>query len=401
MLDWLAGTYLHSRYFLGLGLVALTALVIAIGVGGSNTWVVAVAGVVIIGHTFASKSMGSEDAGTALFIDLTAVMAAAMVFGNTNSSPTPVLLTFVGASVMIALFTQRLARVAILTWVAGFTFVSLLIVWDWDVRAALGGYVGSVFLATFVIGVVAAIRSRIVELEATKAQTVGVVGHELRNHLAGVVAAIQLIRTEQLDQGEVNEILQLAHDQAEEASDVIEDLVTASRVEGGSLQSITESIDLRRATETIVRRTSLDAGDIRYSSPHAPIWAIADEVRYKQILRNLLTNALRYGGDQIWVSIEQLPDVVSVVVADNGEGVDPGEVSSLFHPYTVGANAETVPDSNGLGLWIARGLAQAMDGSLTYRRNSGQTIFELVLPAGHDPGAQGLEDRLTRHTMAG
>jgi signal transduction histidine kinase len=401
MLDWLAGIYLHSRYFLGLGLIALTALVIVIGVGGSNTWVVGVAGSAIIAHAFASRFMESDDATVALVVDLTAVMAAAMVFGNANSSPTPVLLTFVGASVMIALFTNRLTRLAILIWVAGFSFMSLLIVWEWDLKAALGGYIGSVFLASFVIGVVAAIRNRIVELEATKAQTIGVIGHELRNHLAGVIAAIQLVRTQELEPEELAEILELAHDQAAEAADVIDDLVTASRVESGSLESLTEDIDLRRITETAIRRTSLDAGEILYSSPHAPVWAVADEIRYGQILRNLLTNALRYGGDEIRVSIEQLQDTVSVVVADNGEGVHPEDVSSLFHPYTTGANAEAVPDSNGLGLWIALGLAQSMGGNLTYRRNSGQTIFELTLPAGHDPGPETLEDRLPRHSMSG
>lgn len=401
MLDGLAETYLRTRYFLGVGLVALTLLVIAIDVDGSNTWVVAAAGLTIVGHALATRSMNSDDATVALAVDVTAVMTAAMVFANANSAPTPVLLTFVGSSVLIALFTQTLARIAILVYVAAFSFVSVLMVFDWDLKAALGGYIGAVFLTAFVIGIVVVIRNRIVELEATKAQTIGVIGHELRNHLTGVIAGIQLVREEELEPGVLDEILELAQQQAEEAGEVIEDLVVASRAERGSLESITENVDLRPITESVVRRTSLDTGEIVYKSPNSPVWAVADAIRYSQIIRNLVTNALRYGGDEIRVSVERLPHVVSVVVADNGDGIKPEDVSRLFHPYSSGANSEAVPDANGLGLWIARGLARAMNGDLTYARNSGQTIFELTLPAGHDPEPQEAETPNSQHSMVG
>jgi signal transduction histidine kinase len=73
-----------------------------------------------------------------------------------------------------------------------------------------------------------------------------------------------------------------------------------------------------------------------------------------------------------------------VVVADNGAGVDPTDESAIFQPYRGGRKMEAVSGSSGLGLWIARGLANKMNGDLTYRRQSGQTLFELILPAG-DP----------------
>jgi signal transduction histidine kinase len=102
-------------------------------------------------------------------------------------------------------------------------------------------------------------------------------------------------------------------------------------------------------------------------------------------MRNLLTNAFRYGGDAIRVSLATLGDTVSVVVADNGEGVDPSDETAIFQPYRGGKAIEQVPGSTGLGLWIARSLAHKMGGNVSYRRQSGQTVFELTLPAGPVP----------------
>ena len=113
-----------------------------------------------------------------------------------------------------------------------------------------------------------------------------------------------------------------------------------------------------------------------------PCAAIADPTRLRQILRNLLTNAYRYGGR--WVELRVSPtssNQVSIRVRDNGGGVSAEDASAIFAPYFSAHVREGLTESVGLGLTVSRKLARAMGGDLRYRRVAGWTVFELLLPA--------------------
>jgi signal transduction histidine kinase len=380
-----ASTYSDARWFLGAGVIALTGLNYWAGSAPQYTWMLAAAGAVIIAHAFAMRVWVVQDIIAALLVDVTAVFLAALVL-TTSTDHSAALLTMIGASVLISLFTQGWARYLILTYGAGFGLVVLLLAEDWNWSRVLPDFASAGFVAALIIGAISAIRSRLIELEASRAQTIGVVSHELRNHLTGIVAVAELVRDDdtRLQPGEMTELLDLAYHQAVEAGEVIEDLLTASRAERGVLDAIPELVDLCPITETVIRRTSVEGREFIFDFSDGPVWAVADPLRYKQIMRNLLTNAIRYGGETILVSVQGIGPLVSVVVADNGGGVDPADESAIFQPYRGGRKMEAVSGSSGLGLWIARGLANKMNGDLTYRRQSGQTLFELILPAG-DP----------------
>ncbi|MGF1617326.1 MAG: sensor histidine kinase, partial [Acidimicrobiia bacterium] len=365
-----ASTYAKARWFLGAGLIGLTFLFYAVGSTPDHTWVLALAGAVIIAHAFATRMWGdTHKTAVALLVDATVTFFAALLL-TTPDDHTPVLLTMVCASVLIALFTQGWVRYSILAYGATFGLIGLLVAEDWAWSRVIASYMSAVFVAGFILGAISAIRSRLVELEASRAQTIGVVSHELRNHLTGVIAVAEMIRDDEasLQPEEVAELLELAHNQAVEASEVIEDLLTASRAQRGVFDAIPELVDLCPITETVIRRTSVEGRNFVFDFSEGPVLAIADPLRYKQILRNLLTNAIRYGGDTVRVSIERIGSMISVVVTDNGEGVNPADVQAMFQPYRGGRQMKAVSGSSGLGLWIARGLAQKMGGDLTYRR---------------------------------
>jgi signal transduction histidine kinase len=105
---------------------------------------------------------------------------------------------------------------------------------------------------------------------------------------------------------------------------------------------------------------------------------IADASRVRQILRNLLTNAQRYGGPNRRIAGGALFDRIWLEVRDDGEGVPPGDAEKIFEPY--GTAGTGVKDSVGLGLSVARQLAELMGGSLTYHRDLDETVFRLELP---------------------
>jgi len=108
--------------------------------------------------------------------------------------------------------------------------------------------------------------------------------------------------------------------------------------------------------------------------------ALADPVRLRQIVRNLVTNALRYGGDSVMLTIEETGSGYAVVsVGDNGVGIRAVDTNRIFEPYQRAGDAPSTAGSVGIGLAVSRHLARKMGGDLVYRRKAGWTRFEFTL----------------------
>ena len=106
---------------------------------------------------------------------------------------------------------------------------------------------------------------------------------------------------------------------------------------------------------------------------------LGDPGRIRQILRNLITNALRYGGEHVTIETTAGP-LSSVVVRDDGDGIPLEQREEIFAPYhRVGGRGDTVLGSLGLGLTISRQLARLMGGDLTYQYIDGHSVFTLYL----------------------
>ena len=106
---------------------------------------------------------------------------------------------------------------------------------------------------------------------------------------------------------------------------------------------------------------------------------VADPMRIAQVLDNLLTNALRYGGSDVRVSAVRRGDVVELSVSDDGPGVPADMANNLFEAYVHGAASHGLGGS-GLGLQIARQLCEAMGGTIEYQHDD-RTRFVATLPA--------------------
>ena len=109
--------------------------------------------------------------------------------------------------------------------------------------------------------------------------------------------------------------------------------------------------------------------------------AIGDEARIRQVIRNLVTNAIKYGGTRIEITSGLRGDTLRLSVVDDGEGIPSALRNQLFDDYSQGADAGT-STGYGLGLGISRRLAHPMDGDLVYEdaKPSGAQ-FTLALPA--------------------
>jgi signal transduction histidine kinase len=159
---------------------------------------------------------------------------------------------------------------------------------------------------------------------------------------------------------------------------IVEDLLVAARADIDSITLIHEEVDLRRAIDAVL--AALPPGKRELFDVTGGGFACGDAQRIRQVVRNLITNAVRYGELPGTVSIEMDGDHVAVAVGDKGPGIEPGMIDKIFQPYERAHTAVTQPNSVGLGLSVSRWLAEKMGGSLVYE-NDTMSTFVLRLPA--------------------
>lgn len=296
-LNRFTGMYLKARWYAGAGQVAIMLVFFLFDLASRSTWVLGAAGLIIVAHAKAMQVRGAKSVFPALVIDVTATHVAVLVLSISIGWEIAPALMVVTAAIIIGLFSDGWRRNTLIGYSTGFALLSLFIIEGHSLVAAADEIIAVLFSVGLVTGVISAIRHSLVELEADRAQTLGVVGHEVRNHLTGVIGASELM----LDAGieftaeETAEMIELTHGQAVEAAEVIEDLMVASRAERGVLDAVPELVDLIPLTESVIKRSAAEGSHISIDSPDNGVWAMADALRYKQIIRNLLTNAFHYG----------------------------------------------------------------------------------------------------------
>jgi signal transduction histidine kinase len=208
---------------------------------------------------------------------------------------------------------------------------------------------------------------------------IGTVSHEMRTPLTAVLGYVKLLRDEAFDPEEARQMLEIIAEQSEDLMAIVEDLLTAAQASAGKLEVKPHDIDLGEETRTVVASMQRRTESPMWLNLHpAPI--MADASRVRQIVRNLLSNALVHGGDNIGVEIDVEGEQARVTVSDDGPGLGDRNPERAFNAFESGTNGEHKPGSVGLGLAISRYLARAMGGDLVYDRMNNTTRFTLTLP---------------------
>ncbi len=226
--------------------------------------------------------------------------------------------------------------------------------------------------------------------ELIKNEFVAMVSHELRTPLTSIAgfASMLLESWENLPPSEVAEFLGIINSQSEHLSELVEDVLVIPRIETGRLSLELEDVDLSDLAHR-VNDFTFPPGMGKEASVAIPggVLVRADVRRMQQVLRNLLENAKKFGGDQILVEGAFLGDQYMVVVSDNGSGVPDEEVSRIFEQFQQIADGDTrIGTGTGLGLPIARELARAMGGDVWYEsRFPMGSRFCLTIPVAPAP----------------
>jgi len=232
---------------------------------------------------------------------------------------------------------------------------------------------------------------RLRRLVDDKDRFIATVSHELRTPLASVLGVSEELsdRWDHFDRGEAQELVGLVAAQATDLAMLVEDLLVAAHLETSTITVRTEPVDLRAVCEAAIAECGrTDAGADGVVLAGEDQMALGDAPRVRQIVRNLVSNAVKYGGDHISVEpgYRSRP---SVAVIDDGEGIPLEQRESVFDAYYRRDRDTQIVGSLGLGLAISRELARCMGGDLTYHYQDGRSVFLLDLPVLPSPEPAG------------
>jgi EAL domain-containing protein (putative c-di-GMP-specific phosphodiesterase class I)/signal transduction histidine kinase len=239
------------------------------------------------------------------------------------------------------------------------------------------------------------------ELHRKKDAFLAAASHHINTPLAGVVGFAELLRdrTRSFNAGVRNEIIDVLAMQAREAAHVVDDILVAGRSDFGEMIVIEDEVDLRRIVEDAITGEGSALRSRVTISGNAI--ARADHKWVTHIVRNLIRNAVSFGGENIVITISGAHRRVLLEVADDGPGLPTDRQDVVFQTYYSYRQVEGLAPSMGLGLSVARTLARAMGGDLVCHREDGQSVFELSLPVGPDAETTSLAPDLTIDPMAG
>ncbi len=225
-------------------------------------------------------------------------------------------------------------------------------------------------------------RQRLEQMVRSKDEFLATVSHELRTPLTAVIGFGHMLRDGAeygLSADERTELLESMLKHGMDVTNIVSDLLTAARADIGTLNVSQVPVDLRAQTAQVLEAFDVDGESVVELSGRAPK-VVADPDRVRQIVRNLVSNALRYGGDVVQTEVVDGGGTSSVLVVDDGPPIPEPERERIFERYQRAEGTRAVAVSLGLGLAISRHLARLMGGDLSYRYEDGRSIFELELP---------------------
>ena len=218
----------------------------------------------------------------------------------------------------------------------------------------------------------------------------GVVAHDLRSPLQGLLGLVEMLSLEELDE-HAREYVAHMTSTGKTMLRLVSDLLDAASAElGGSMHICKVRSDVIPSLVQAILVMEVEAkakgSTLALVRPEQPLVVAHDATRLIQAINNLVGNALKFSppGSDIVVSVEGTDGDIAMVVADRGPEIAPHEVERLFQPFVIGAARPTAGEfSSGLGLAIVRRIAEAHEGQVTVRpRTGGGTEFCLKIPRG-------------------
>ena len=213
---------------------------------------------------------------------------------------------------------------------------------------------------------------RLRDTDRRKDEFLATLAHELRNPLAPIRNALEIMRVDGRDRSAVEDVaLKMIERQIAQMMRLVDDLLDVSRITTGRLELRRERIELAQVIRSAVEtsRPLIDAAhhELSVELPSGPILLDADPVRLAQVFSNVLNNAARYmaEGGRIRVTAERDDQMVTVIVQDFGIGIAPDALPRIFDMFAQGdVSGEQSHGGLGIGLTLVKRLVEMHSGTV-------------------------------------
>ena len=201
-----------------------------------------------------------------------------------------------------------------------------------------------------------AMQSRVSTLLGEKDVMLGAIGHDLKTPLAAL-----RVRVESVEDDAEREKMASTID---EMVTILDDILTLARL--GKSGEALQSVDINALVESMVE----EFDPVEFQVPEKRVIAKVRPVLLRRALRNLISNAIIYGG-VAQIRIESTADFIRIVIEDHGNGIDPSLIESMFEPFTRAEKSRSrATGGSGLGLTISRAIARSHGGDLVLQNRS-------------------------------
>lgn len=229
---------------------------------------------------------------------------------------------------------------------------------------------------------------RLRELNSSKSEFVSMASHEMRTPLTGIIGLTQTLLSKDIDLSEQEKIrfLQIIESEGNRLSKLLSELLDLTKIETGTTEFNPVEIDV---VQMINETTSVfplpPTIELKIDAPmDHTVSVVADHDRIKQVLMNLLENAVRYSKESgtITVSVREQDHTVSIAVSDTGPGIRKEDIPRVFNKFFRSKTALKITGKGtGLGLTIAKNIVEAHGGKIWVKSREGQgSTFIFTLP---------------------
>src|SRR5213082_1082968 len=208
------------------------------------------------------------------------------------------------------------------------------------------------------------------EASKSKSAFLSMAAHELRTPLSVITGYLSMLQDGSIPPHKAEQPLRVLMGKATELNSIVDDLLTAARIEGGTVPTDAKTLDLREMARQAIGRAEARAGllraEISYSEPEEPVAINADREQLARIIDNLINNALTYTSGPPWVNLTVTTEGgPALIIEDHGVGVPRDKHEKIFERFFRIDDPGLGPQpGTGLGLFISRELAERHGGSL-------------------------------------
>lgn len=224
------------------------------------------------------------------------------------------------------------------------------------------------------------------QLAEVKNDLISNITHEFKTPISTIGVALESIKNFEVleDKDKTNSYLDMSSQQLDKLNTMVEKLLETATLDSEELALKKEAVDLIELLSILVAKHQMSIGSktLKMSTPFEELSVEVDRFHFENALNNVIDNAIKYGGDEILLSVEQAnSDLITINISDNGRQLDVSNKDKIFEKfYRIPTGNTHDVKGYGIGLFYTRAIIEKHDGIIKLDLNNGTTTFKISIP---------------------